>query len=57
MKTYQVSVCVTYVQEITVKTKDALSATVEACNIALEGAPKNAEVEPLITVGLPEESM
>lgn len=43
MKTYQVSVCVTYIQEITVRAKDALSATTKACDIALKDTPKNAE--------------
>lgn len=57
MKTYQVSVCVTYIQEITVRAKDALSATAEACNITLEGTPKNTEIESLNTVGIPNESI
>ena len=57
MKSYQVSVCVTYTQEIIVQAKDAQSATAEACNIALEDTPKNAEVEPLNTVGIPNESI
>lgn len=56
MKTYQVSVYVTYTQKITVQAEDTLSATVEACNIALEGIPKNVEVESINTVGLPNET-
>ena len=57
MKTYQVSVCVTYTQKITVQAKDALSATTKTYNIALEGTPKNAEIESLNTVGIPNESI
>ncbi len=57
MKTYQVSVCVTYTQKITVQAKDALSATTKACNIAFEGTPKNTKIEPLVTVELPDESI
>lgn len=57
MKTYQVSVCVTFTQTIIVQGENALIATAKAYDIALEGTPKNAEIESLNTVGIPNESI